>query len=336
MRVLVTGSAGFIGFHTAKSLLESGIEVVGLDNMNTYYDVRLKEARLELLRRHNTYRHFTLDLADRDGMAQMFAETKPARVIHLAAQPGVRYSLEHPEIYVNSNVVGFLSILEGARHHGVEHLVFASTSSIYGANEDMPYSVSRGADHPLSIYAATKKANEAMAHSYAHLFKLPVTGLRFFTVYGPWGRPDMAFFKFTDGILADREIEVYGQGQMSRDFTYVDDIVTGVIAASNTVAAPDAKWDAKHPNPGSSGVAPYRIFNLGNSRRVELMHYISVLEKELGKKAKIKFLPMQPGDVTSTQADTMETKTMLGYAPSTPVEEGMKRFVAWYRDFYKK
>jgi UDP-glucuronate 4-epimerase len=332
--ILVTGTAGFIGFHTAVRLLERGLTVTGLDNMNAYYDVRLKEARLAKLQAYKSYRHLKLDLVDRDGMAAMFAELRPSHVIHLAAQAGVRYSLEKPETYVDSNLVGFLSVLEGCRHNGVEHLVFASTSSVYGANTSTPFSVTQSVDHPMSIYAATKKANEAMAHSYAHLFKIPVTGLRFFTVYGPWGRPDMALFKFTQGILADQEIEVYGQGQMSRDFTYVDDIVTGVIAAAEHTSAPNPHWDSKNPNPGSSGVAPYRIFNLGNSSRVELMRYISVLEKELGKKAKIKFLPMQPGDVPSTEADTKETREMLHYAPSTPVEDGIARFVAWYRAYY--
>ncbi|MBI2260322.1 MAG: NAD-dependent epimerase/dehydratase family protein [Caulobacterales bacterium] len=332
--VLVTGSAGFIGFHTARRLLARGESVIGVDNLNSYYDPALKQARLERLRAEPGYIHHTLDLADRPGMAALFAGHAPRRIIHLGAQAGVRYSLEHPESYVDSNVVGFLTVLEGARTVGAEHLVFASTSSAFGANGALPFSVRQGVAHPLTVYAATKIANEAMAHSYSHLFGFPSTGLRFFTVYGPWGRPDMALFKFTKAILEGRPIDVYGHGRMERDFTYVDDIVDGVIAALDRPAGVDPDWKAEAPNPSTSGVAPWRILNLGAGRREQLMRYIEVLEEALGRKAELNMLPVQDGDVVRTEADVAETRAALGYAPSTPIEVGVTRFVDWYRGFY--
>ena len=334
--VLVTGSAGFIGFHTAQRLLARGETVIGLDNLNAYYDPALKQARLDQLLAHPNYRHHTLDLADRDGLAALFANTKPARIVHLGAQAGVRYSLEAPETYVDSNVVGFLSILEGARATGCQHLVYASTSSAYGANGKLPFSVHDGANHPLTLYAATKLANEAMAHSYAHLFNIPTTGLRFFTVYGPWGRPDMALFKFTRAILKNEPIDVYGEGRMSRDFTYVDDIVTGIIAALDQPARINPDWDAQHPDPATSGVAPWRMLNLGAGQPVPLMRYIEVLESKLGRKATLNLLPMQDGDVVNTEADVSDTLDAIGYAPSTPVEEGVGHIVDWYFNFYRE
>jgi UDP-glucuronate 4-epimerase len=333
--ILVTGSAGFIGSHVAHRLLDRGDEVVGLDNLNPYYDPTLKQARLARLQARQGYRHVAIDLADRESMARLFAEAKPSRVVHLAAQAGVRYSLEQPAAYVDSNLVGFGNILEGCRAAAVEHLVYASTSSVYGANGKLPFSVHDGANHPITLYAATKLANEAMAHSYAHLFGIPATGLRFFTVYGPWGRPDMALFKFTEAILEDRPIDVYGQGQMQRDFTYVDDIVTGVIAALDRAAPVEPSWDPLSPDPATSGVAPWRVLNLGNSQRVELMHYIQVLEEKLGRKAKLNLLPMQPGDVSRTEADVAATKAALDYAPSTPIEIGVGNFVDWYLGYYR-
>ena len=334
--VLVTGSAGFIGFHTAQRLLARGETVIGLDNLNAYYDPALKQARLDQLVAHPNYRHHTLDLADREGMAALFASESPARIVHLGAQAGVRYSLEAPETYVDSNVVGFLSILEGARASGCQHLVYASTSSAYGANGKLPFSVHDGANHPLTLYAATKLANEAMAHSYAHLFNIPTTGLRFFTVYGPWGRPDMALFKFTRAILKNEPIDVYGEGRMSRDFTYVDDIVTGIIAALDQPAKINPEWDAQHPDPATSGVAPWRMLNLGAGQPVPLMRYIEVLEGKLGRKAKLNLMPMQDGDVVNTEADVSDTLDAIGYAPSTPVEEGVGHFVDWYCNFYRE
>jgi len=332
--VLVTGSAGFIGFHTTERLLARGETVIGVDNLNSYYDPALKHARLERLQAHPKYLHHTLDLADRDGMAALFAGLKPRRIVHLGAQAGVRYSLEHPESYVDSNVVGFLTVLEGARAVKAENLVFASTSSAFGANGALPFSVKQGVAHPLTVYAATKIANEAMAHAYSHLFGFPSTGLRFFTVYGPWGRPDMALFKFTKAILEGQPIDVYGHGQMERDFTYVDDIVEGVIAALDKPAAVDPDWNPQAPNPAASGVAPWRILNLGAGRREQLMRYIAVLEEALGRKAELNLMPVQDGDVTRTEADVTETRAALGYAPSTPIEVGVKRFVDWYRHFY--
>lgn len=333
--ILVTGSAGFIGSHLAHRLLDRGDEVVGLDNLNPYYDPTLKQARLARLEAREGYRHANIDLADRDAMARLFADAKPNRVVNLAAQAGVRYSLEQPAAYVDSNLVGFGNILEGCRAAQVEHLVFASTSSVYGANGKLPFSVHDSVHHPITLYAATKLANESMAHSYAHLFGIPATGFRFFTVYGPWGRPDMALFKFTQAILDDRPIDVFGQGKMQRDFTYVDDIVSGIVAALDRPAQVDPNWDALSPDPATSGVAPWRILNLGNSQRVELMHYIEVLEAKLGRKAKLNLLPMQPGDVARTEADVTDTIAALDYAPSTPIEVGVANFVDWYLDYYR-
>ncbi|MDP1598204.1 NAD-dependent epimerase [Phenylobacterium sp.] len=333
--ILVTGSAGFIGSHLAHRLLDRGDEVVGLDNLNPYYDPTLKQARLARLEAREGYRHANIDLADRDAMARLFADAKPNRVVNLAAQAGVRYSLEQPAAYVDSNLVGFGNILEGCRAAQVEHLVFASTSWVYGANGKVPFSVHDSVHHPITLYAATKLANESMAHSYAHLFGIPATGFRFFTVYGPWGRPDMALFKFTQAILDDRPIDVFGQGKMQRDFTYVDDIVSGIVAALDRPAQVDPNWDALSPDPATSGVAPWRILNLGNSQRVELMHYIEVLEAKLGRKAKLNLLPMQPGDVARTEADVTDTIVALDYAPSTPIEVGVANFVDWYLDYYR-
>ncbi|WP_312162831.1 NAD-dependent epimerase [Phenylobacterium sp.] len=333
--ILVTGSAGFIGSHVAHRLLDRGDEVVGLDNLNPYYDPTLKQARLARLQARAGYRHSAIDLADREAMARLFAEARPDRVVHLAAQAGVRYSLEQPAAYVDANLVGFGNILEGCRAVQAQHLVFASTSSVYGANGKLPFSVHDSATHPITLYAATKLANEAMAHSYAHLFGIPATGFRFFTVYGPWGRPDMALFKFTKAILDDQPIDVFGQGRMQRDFTYVDDIVSGVVAALDRPAQIDPDWDPMAPDPATSGVAPWRILNLGNSQRVELMRYIEVLEEKLGRKAKLNLLPMQPGDVARTEADVTDTKAALDYAPSTPIEVGVANFVDWYLEYYR-
>jgi UDP-glucuronate 4-epimerase len=316
MKILLTGAAGFIGFHLARRLLERGDEVVGVDNLNAYYDPALKNARLEILRKFERFEFVRADLADREAMEKVFAGGKFDAVVNLAAQAGVRYSLENPHAYVDANVVGFMNVLEGARHHGTGHLVFASTSSVYGLNPDLPYREEQDTDHPISLYAATKKANELMAHSYAHLFKVPTTGLRFFTVYGPWGRPDMALFKFTKGIIAGESIPVFNEGKMVRDFTYVDDIVEGVVRVIDRPA-------------------PYRIFNIGNSNRVELMAYIRAIESAVGKKAKLDLLPMQAGDVAATEADTRALEAATGFRPHTPVEEGVKRFVEWYRDYYR-
>ena len=334
MAILVTGSAGFIGFHLSLWLLERGDEVVGLDDLNAYYDPTLKQARLAILERHAGYRHAKLDLADRDGVAALFAQVKPQAVVNLAAQAGVRYSLESPATYVDSNVVGFLNILEGCRATQPKHLVYASTSSVYGANGNLPFNVHNGANHPITLYAATKLANEAMAHSYSHLFGVPSTGFRFFTVYGPWGRPDMALFKFTAAILKGEAIDVYGHGEMERDFTYVGDIVEGLVAAIGRPASVNTAWDPQAPDPATSGVAPWRVLNLGNGQRVQLMRYIQVLEEKLGRKAQLNLLPMQPGDVARTEADVQETRAALDYAPSTPVEVGVGRFVDWYLDYY--
>src|SRR5262245_52697785 len=334
MKILVTGAAGFIGFHTAAKLLARGDSVVGLDNLNDYYDVRLKRARLALLEKEPAFRFVRLDLADRGGMTGLFAREKFQRVIHLGAQAGVRYSIQNPLAYVDSNVVGTANVLEGCRHSAVAHLVYASTSSVYGANTRMPFSVHQNVDHPLSFYAATKKANELMAHAYAELYALPVTGLRFFTVYGPWGRPDMALFLFTRNILAGRPIDVFNHGHHRRDFTYIDDIVGGVVAALDRVAAPDPAWNGDRPDPATSR-APYRLYNIGNNRPVELMRYIEVLEQCLGRKAEKNLLPMQAGDVPDTWADAEDLVRDVGYRPSTAVEEGVARFVAWYLDYYR-
>jgi UDP-glucuronate 4-epimerase len=334
MRFLVTGAAGFIGYHTAEALLGRGDEVVGLDNLNTYYDVKLKEARLSRLEGRRGFTFHRLNLTDRGGMERLFSETRPQRVIHLAAQPGVRYSLENPHAYIDSNIVGTLQVLEGCRHIGVEHLVLASSSSVYGANTAMPYSVHQNVDHPLSLYAASKKANELMAHTYAHLYRLPVTALRFFTVYGPWGRPDMAPIIFTRKILAGEPIDVFNNGLHARDFTYIDDIVEGVIRTADRVAAPNPDWSGKSPDPATSS-APYRLYNIGNNNPVELMHFIACLEKALGREAKKNFLPMQPGDVPNTFANVDDLVADVGFKPSTPIEEGVARFVDWYRGYYR-
>jgi len=332
--ILVTGSAGFIGFHTAQRLLARGESVIGVDNLNSYYDPALKQARLDQLSRHPGYIHHTLDLADRDGMAALFAEHKPRRIVHLGAQAGIRYSVENPESYIDSNVVGFLTVLEGARAVQAEHLVFASTSSVFGASAALPFSVQQGVAHPLNVYAATKIANEAMAHSYAYIFGIPSTGVRFFTVYGPWGRPDMALFKFTRAILEGQPIDVYGDGVMERDFTFVDDIVDGVVAALDDVPGKDPTWRADAPGQATSGVAPWRILNLGAGRREKLSRYISVLEDAIGKTAILNILPTQEGEMTRTEADVSESFAAFGYDPRTPIDVGVKRFVDWYRDFY--
>jgi len=333
VKLLVTGAAGFIGFHTAKLLLERGDEVVGLDNLNSYYDPALKEARLEILRSFERFRFIKADLADRSAMQALFRTEGFQRVVHLAAQAGVRYSLENPHAYVHSNIVGFLEVIEGCRHTQVEHLVYASTSSVYGANTRMPFAESQGVDHPLTLYAATKRSNELMAHSYSSLYTLPTTGLRFFTVYGPWGRPDMALFLFTKNILAGHAIDVYNGGDHRRDFTYVDDIVKGVVAAVDHVARPDPNWDSDHPNPSTSN-APFRIYNIGNQTPVPLLRYIDVLEQRLGKKALKNLLPMQLGDLADTWADVETLAHEVGYRPSTDLETGVKHFVEWYLAYY--
>ena len=335
MKILVTGAAGFIGFHTAGKLLARGDAVVGLDNLNDYYDVRLKQARLAILERQAGFRFVRLDLADRAGMAELFARERFERVVHVGAQAGVRYSIQNPLAYVDSNVVGTANVLEGCRHNGVAHLVYASTSSVYGANTRMPFSVHQNVDHPLSFYAATKKANELMAHTYAHLYALPVTGLRFFTVYGPWGRPDMALFLFTRNILAGKPIDVFNYGHHRRDFTYIDDIAEGVVRACDRIATGDPHWDGEAPDPGSSR-APYRLYNIGNNRPVELLRYIQVLEECLGRKAQMNMLPLQAGDVPDTWADIEDLQRDVGYTPATPVEVGIRRFVDWYLDYYGK
>lgn len=332
--ILVTGAAGFIGFHVSKLLLERGDEVVGIDNLNDYYDPSLKAARLDKLRATKGFSFRKIDIADVAAMSRMFAELRPEKVVHLAAQAGVRYSIENPHVYIDSNVHGFLNILEGVRHNPVSHLVYASTSSVYGSNTRQPFSEHQSTEHQVSLYAATKKANEMMAHSYAHLFGVPATGLRFFTVYGPWGRPDMALFKFTKGILAGERIPVFNNGRMVRDFTYVDDIAEGVVRILDRPAKPNPAWRGDAPDPATSQ-APYRIFNIGNNQPVELMHYIAALEKCLGRKAEIEFLPMQPGDVPSTMADVSELAEATGFRPATTVEEGISRFVKWYREYYR-
>lgn len=334
MKILVTGAAGFIGSTTARRLLARGDEVVGLDNLNDYYDVNLKKARLALMDKEPGFRFVLLDLAERPGMDRLFRSERFDRVIHLGAQAGVRYSIENPHSYVDSNVVGTLNVLEGCRHHGVQHLVYASTSSVYGANTKMPFSVHQNVDHPLSLYAATKKANELMAHTYASLYGLPVTGLRFFTVYGPWGRPDMALFLFTRKILAGEPIDVFNYGKHRRDFTYIDDIVGGVVAAMDRIATANADWNSDAPDPGTSR-APYRLYNIGNAQPVDLMRYIEVLEEKLGRKAEKNFLPLQAGDVPDTWADVESLVTDVGYRPATLVEVGVGRFVDWYLDYHK-
>ncbi len=331
-RYLVTGSAGFIGYHVAARLLSRGDTVIGADNFNDYYDVNLKEARHAKLVDRPGFSFHRMDLADRARVAELFAAEAPARVIHLAAQAGVRYSLEQPHAYVDSNLVAFVNILEGCRAAAVEHLVFASTSSVYGANTSLPFSVHDSADHPLSLYAATKKSNELLAHTYSHLFGLPSTGLRFFTVYGPWSRPDMAPIRFAKAILEGQPIDVYNHGNMRRDFTFIDDIAQGVVLATDHVAAPNPEWNGANPDPATS-YAPYRIYNIGNGNPVELMRFIEAMEEALGREAVKNFLPLQPGDVLETSADVSDLKEAVGFRPDTPVQDGVRRFVDWYLDY---
>lgn len=333
MKFLVTGAAGFIGFHTCKRLLEAGHHVVGIDNMNDYYDVNLKQARLDLLQ-SSLFSFHKVDLADREGIARLFAEEKFNRVIHLAAQAGVRYSLENPHAYADSNLIGYLNILEGCRHHKVEHLLYASSSSVYGLNRKMPFSTDDSVDHPVSLYAATKKANELMAHTYSHLYGIPTTGLRFFTVYGPWGRPDMALFKFTKAMLEGKSIDVYNYGKMKRDFTYVDDIVEAIVRVQDVIPQPSPEWTVENGSPANSS-APYRVYNIGNSSPVELMDYITALEEALGMIAEKNMMPIQPGDVLETSADTKPLYDLVGFKPQTTVNEGVKNFVDWYKEYYK-
>ena len=331
--VLVTGTAGFIGFHVARHLLEAGCKVIGFDNLNSYYDVKLKEDRLAHLRQHPHFIFHKGDLADQTAVASLFTTHKPLHVAHLAAQAGVRYSLKAPQDYISSNLVGFFHVIEAARAAQVRHLVYASSSSVYGANTRQPFSVSQSVDHPVSLYAATKKSNELVAHSYSHIHNLPTTGLRFFTVYGPWGRPDMALFLFTRAILSGEPIEVFNNGQMQRDFTYIDDIVEGVIRTLAHAAEPDPSWNSDAPNPGSSR-APWRVYNIGNHQPVALLDMISLLEKALGREAKKIMRPMQPGDVLSTYADVEALQQAVGFSPAPPLAEGIDRFVRWYRDYY--
>lgn len=331
---LVTGTAGFIGFFVAQRLCGQGHYVVGLDNLNDYYDVGLKETRLALLQQQANFRFARMDLADRDGIAKLFASEKFDRVIHLAAQAGVRYSLDNPLTYVDSNLLGHMTILEGCRHHKVEHLVYASSSSVYGMNKKMPFSTEDSVDHPVSLYAATKKANELMSHTYSHLYDIPTTGLRFFTVYGPWGRPDMALFKFTKAILEGRPIDIYNNGNLSRDFTYIDDIVEGIMRIQDVIPQRDAAWTVESGSPGDSS-APFKIYNIGNGLPVQLLDFVAALEKAIGKTAQKNFMPMQPGDVYATYADTQSLYRATGFQPLIGVEEGVTEFVKWYRDFYR-
>ena len=333
-RIIVTGAAGFIGYHVARRLLERGESVLGIDNLNDYYEVSLKQSRLDQLRGFSRFEFEKLDIADTARVSASFSSSKPALVVHLAAQAGVRYSIANPHAYASSNLVGFLNILEACRANSVRHLVFASSSSVYGANIKMPFSVTDNVDHPVSLYAATKKANELMAHSYSHLYRLPVTGLRFFTVYGPWGRPDMAYFTFTNKIVKGEPIDIFNEGNMRRDFTYIDDIVEGVVRIAEHPPVPDPQWDAAEPNPSTSN-APYRIYNIGNNEPVALMDMISYLEQSLDKRAVKRFLPMQPGDVYATYAEVTELKNAIGFLPSTPLQIGIERFVKWYRAYYE-
>ena len=334
MVILVTGAAGFIGFHLSQRLLARGDEVIGLDNINDYYDVTIKKDRLAQLQTYSGFRFHKLDLADREGMARLFTEHSFDKVAHLAAQAGVRYSLTNPHAYVDSNLVGFINVLEGCRYSGVHHLVFASSSSVYGANTKMPLSVHDNVDHPISLYAATKKANELMAHTYSHLYELPTTGLRFFTVYGPWGRPDMALFLFTKAILAGRPIDVFNYGKMKRDFTYIDDIVEGVVRVLDKIPEPNSAWSRNTPDPATS-YARYKIYNIGNNQPNELIHFIEVLENYLGMKAEMNMLPLQPGDVPETYADVDDLVKDVGFKPNTSIEIGIERFVKWYRSYYQ-
>lgn len=333
-RILVTGAAGFIGFHLANRLLSEGWYVIGLDNVNNYYDVNLKKARLEILKKSEHFSFHKISLGDRDAVNHLFENESPEYVVNLAAQAGVRYSLTNPHAYTSSNIEGFLNILEGCRHNKVKHLVYASSSSVYGANKSMPFSVNESINHPLSLYAATKKANELMAHTYSHLYDLPTTGLRFFTVYGPWGRPDMALFLFTKAILNGESIDVFNKGRMKRDFTYVDDIIEGVFRIVTHIPQGNKSWDPYHPDPASSN-APYHIFNIGNNNPVELNYYIEVLENCLGKKAIKNLLPLQPGDVVETYANVDHLQEEIGFKPDTKIEDGIQSFVDWYRDYYK-
>ncbi len=334
MKVLVTGTAGFIGNHLSIRLLDRGDEVIGIDNLNDYYDVNLKLARLDRIKDHSNYTHIQGNIADKELIEKAFKQHQPQRVVNLAAQAGVRYSLKNPHAYIESNIVGFTNILEGCRHNNAEHLVYASSSSVYGANESMPFSVHDNVDHPLSLYAASKKANELMAHTYSHLYGLPTTGLRFFTVYGPWGRPDMALFLFTKAILDGQPIKVFNYGKHRRDFTYVDDIVEGVIRTLDSTATPNPDWTGKKPDPGTSK-APWRVYNIGNQSPVELLKYIEILEQKLGKTAEKELLPLQPGDVPDTYADVEALVKDVDYKPATPIEEGIDQFVKWYRSYYK-
>lgn len=335
MKVMVTGTAGFIGNHLAIKLLERGDEVIGIDNLNDYYDVNLKQARLNRINDHANFTDIRADIADREHMAQLFKKHQPQRVVNLAAQAGVRYSIENPYAYIDSNIVGFLNILEGCRHNNVEHLVYASSSSVYGANESMPFSVHDNVDHPLSLYAASKKANELMAHTYSNLYNLPTTGLRFFTVYGPWGRPDMALFLFTKAIKEGKKLQVFNYGKHRRDFTYIDDIVEGIIRTLDKIAQPNINWSGKAPDSGTSK-APWRVYNIGNQSPVELMDYIETLEKHLGKTAEKELLPLQPGDVPDTYADVDALVQDVGYKPDTTIEQGIAKFVTWYNSYYKQ
>lgn len=333
MKILLTGVAGFIGSHVANAFLERGDQVYGIDNLNDYYDVSLKEARLEQLEPYDDFIFEQMDIADRREIEDLFNDFEPDRVVHLAAQAGVRYSIENPHAYMESNIIGTLNILEGCRHNDVEHLVYASSSSVYGANTTMPFSVHHNVDHPLSLYAASKKSNELMAHTYSHLFDIPITGLRFFTVYGPWGRPDMAYFSFTNKILNDETIDVFNDGKHKRDFTYIDDIVEGVIRTLDTIPESNSDWNGAEPDPSSSN-APYRIYNIGNNNPVELMTFIETIEKNLGKEAEKNYLPMQPGDVEATYADVDDLVKDMDYKPDTPIEEGIAKFITWYKDYY--
>jgi UDP-glucuronate 4-epimerase len=334
MKILVTGAAGFIGFHLAQRLLKGGDEVVGLDNLNDYYDVNLKKARLRLLEACPGFRFVRAALEDRPTTAKLFSDERFDMVVNLAAQAGVRYSLQNPNAYIDSNIVGFMNVLEGCRHNDVKHLVYASSSSVYGANTTVPFSVHHSVDHPVSLYAATKKSNELMAHTYAHLFDLPVTGLRFFTVYGPWGRPDMAYYSFTKAILEGQPIDIFNHGRMQRDFTYIDDIIEGVVRILGSIPQPDSAWDAASPDPATSN-APYRLYNIGNNQPVELGDFIEVLEDCLGKKAVKRMLPIQAGEVLVTCADVGDLMREVGFKPSTPIQEGLQHFVEWYRGYYQ-
>ncbi|GAB4271216.1 MAG: NAD-dependent epimerase [Candidatus Rifleibacteriota bacterium] len=334
MKILVTGAAGFIGFHLSISFLKRGDEVVGFDNLNDYYDVKLKEDRLAILRNHQSFTFVKGDLADRVAVEKLFKEHRFNRVVNLAAQAGVRYSLENPHAYIDANIVGFMNILEACRHNKIEHLVYASSSSVYGSNTLMPFSVHHNVDHPVSLYAASKKANELMAHTYSHLYGLPTTGLRFFTVYGPWGRPDMALFLFTDAILNNRPIKVFNEGNMKRDFTYIDDIVEGIVRVTDRIADSNPDWSGDAPDPATSR-APYKIYNIGNNKPVDLLKFIEIIEQKIGKKAEKELLPMQAGDVPETYADVDDLVRDTGFAPNTTIESGIGRFIDWYRDYYK-